>query len=300
MKQIVPNFWFDGQAEAAAQFYTSVFNNAQVGPIASYTEAGKEIHGHQPGEVMTVEFTIEGQRFLALNGGPQFTINPSISFFILCTTAEEVDALWEKLVEDATVHMELGVYPFSPRYGWLSDKFGISWQLLLTDREVNQKIVPSLLFTQDVCGKAEEAMAFYTEIFPESAVGLISRYGEGMEPEAANTVMYGEFTIGGQRFTAMDSARDHAFTFGEGTSLAVYCDTQEEITAYWDALSAVPEAEACGWLKDRYGVSWQIVPTRMDAMMTTGSPEQLERVTAEVMKMKKLDIAVLEKAFAGE
>ena len=297
MQQIVPNFWFDGQAEDAAEFYAATFRDAKVLRTSRYTDAGKEIHGHNAGDVMTVEFEIEGQRFVALNGGPQFKVTPAISFFVHCTTAEEVDSLWQGLSSDATVLMEVGEYPFSKRYGWLSDKFGVNWQIMLTESEVSQKIVTSLMFTQDVTGKAEEAMNFYASVFPESAVGMISRYGADQSPDAEGTVMYGEFTLLGQKLAAMDSARSHEFTFTEGTSLLVECKTQEEIDAYWEALSAVPESEACGWLKDKYGVSWQIVPAALATMFKEGDQQQVERVTAAFMGMKKLDIAALQAAY---
>jgi predicted 3-demethylubiquinone-9 3-methyltransferase (glyoxalase superfamily) len=168
VKQIIPNLWMDGQAEEAARFYAEVFENANVGRIDRYTEAGKEIHGQEPGSVLTVEFEIEGQTFIALNGGPQFKINPSISFFVRCESADEVNRLWEKFSDGATALMPLGSYPFSERYGWLQDKFGVSWQLGVFPGANTQKIVTSLLFVNEQCGKAEEAMQFYTSVFPES------------------------------------------------------------------------------------------------------------------------------------
>jgi predicted 3-demethylubiquinone-9 3-methyltransferase (glyoxalase superfamily) len=97
----------------------------------------------------------------------------------------------------------------------------------------------------------------------------------------------------------MDSAHTHNFKFNEAISLMVNCDTQEEIDYYWEKLSAVPEAEQCGWLKDKFGLSWQIVPTEMDEMMRDGTPEQIGRVTQAFLKMKKFDLAELRKAYAG-
>lgn len=296
-RQVIPNFWFDGEAEEAAKFYASVFENVSIGRTDYYTEAGKEIHGHNPGDVLTVEFEIEGQKFVALNGGPQFKINPAISFFVRCKSEAEVNMLWEKLSDGAEVRMPLGGYPFSKRYGWLSDKFGVSWQLNAVDGDISQKIAPSLMFTQDQAGKAEEAMHFYTSIFPDSGIGLISRYEAGQEFDKEGTVNYGAFTIFGQEFVAMDSAQRHDFSFSEGVSLMVECETQQEIDDYWQKLSAVPEAEACGWLKDKYGVSWQITPTVMNDMFANGTPEQIERVMTTFMPMKKIDIAELEKAY---
>ena len=98
----------------------------------------------------------------------------------------------------------------------------------------------------------------------------------------------------------MDSARDHGFSFNEAISFMVGCDNQEEIDYYWDRLSAVPEAEQCGWLKDKFGVSWQVVPSVLDQMLTKGTPEQIARVTQAFLPMKKFDLAELEKAYEGE
>lgn len=297
MNRIIPCIWLDGQAEELAKFYTSVFQNSKIGHTAYYTETGKEIHGHQPGEVVTVDFEIEGLNIVALDGGPAFKPNPSISFYVRCKTAEEVDELWGKLSEGGSALMELGEYPFSKKYGWLSDKFGVSWQLILAEEDFDQKISVSLLFTQDKAGKAEEAMKFYTGIFPDSKIGLISRYEAGQEPDKEGTVNYGEFTILGDQMLAMDSAQKHDFTFNEGVSLTVECKDQAEIDEYWGQLSAVPESEVCGWLKDKYGVSWQIVPTVMAKMMKEGTPDQIERLTASYMKMGKFDVAELERVY---
>ena len=112
--------------------------------------------------------------------------------------------------------------------------------------------------------------------------------------------MFSNFIIENQWFEAMDSARMHDFGFNEAISFIVNCDTQEEIDYYWGKLSAVSEAEQCGWLKDKYGLSWQIVPTVMNEMMKNGSREQIDRVTKAFLPMKKLDIAKLKDAYEGK
>ena len=195
--------------------------------------------------------------------------------------------------------MPLDKYPFSERYGWLQDKYGLSWQLILSNPEGEERpfIVPSLMFVGKVCGKAEESTNFYMSVFKNSRRGIVARYPKGMEPDKEGTIMFTDFMIENQWFAAMDSARAHNFAFNEATSFMVYCDTQKEIDYYWDRLSAVPEAEQCGWLKDKYGLSWQIVPTTMDEMMANGTREQIDRLTQAFLPMKKLVIAELEKAF---
>ncbi len=118
-----------------------------------------------------------------------------------------------------------------------------------------------------------------------------------MEPDKEGTIMFSDFMLENQWFAAMDSAREHKFSFNEAISFIVYCDTPQEINHYWNKLSAVPEAQQCGWLKDKYGVSWKIVPKEMDEMMSNGTPEQIARVNKATLKMKKLDLVELQKAY---
>lgn len=118
MQKITPFLWFDGKAEEAAKFYTSIFKNSKLGQIRRYGDAGPG----PKGSVLTASFAIEGQEFVALNGGPQFTFTPAISFFVNCETQEEVDEFWDKLSEGGK----------KSRCGWLQDKFGVSWQIVPT------------------------------------------------------------------------------------------------------------------------------------------------------------------------
>lgn len=196
--------------------------------------------------------------------------------------------------------MPLDSYPFSGRYGWTEDRYGLSWQIMHAgERDPAQRITPTLMFVGEVCGKAEEAITFYTSVFPDAKVGDILRYGADEAPDREATIKHASFWLAGQEFAAMDSARDHDFGFNEAISFMVSCDTQEEIDQYWTALSAVPEAEQCGWLKDRYGLSWQVVPCAMDEMLRTGTKGQTARVTKAFLKMKKFDIAELQRAYEG-
>jgi predicted 3-demethylubiquinone-9 3-methyltransferase (glyoxalase superfamily) len=216
---------------------------------------------------------------------------------VACSRKEEVDEFWEKLSEGGSALMELGRYPFSERYGWIQDRYGLSWQVMfMGDRKVRQRITPTLMFVGAQCGKAEEAVNFYASVFRNTKVSEIVRYGKDDTPDREGTIKHASFTLEGQEFAAMDSARAHNFTFNEAISNMVHCDTQEEIDYYWEKLSADPKAEQCGWLKDRFGLSWQIVPTAMGEMLNDKDPEKLARVTAAFLKMKKFDIAKLREA----
>ena len=300
MQKITPHLWFDKEAQEAAEFYTSLFTNSKVTSTTTIT-------GTPSGDTDIVTFELRGQPFMAISAGPLFRFNPSVSFIVNFDPSREkdakenIDVVWEKLLQGGTVLMPLQEYPFSKRYGWLQDKYGLSWQLILTDPEGEERpeIVPSLLFVGDKCGKAEEAINFYLSIFKDSKMGALLRYGKGAEPDKEGTVMFADFKLLDLWFAAMDSAREHNFSFNEAISFMVYCDTQEEIDYYWEKLSAVPEAEQCGWLKDKYGVSWQIIPTVMDEMMGSGDEEKIARVTEAFLKMKKFDIAQLKKAYEG-
>lgn len=299
MNKIAACLWFDTEAEQAARFYTSIIPNSRMGAIARYGEAGHEVTGGVPGSVMTVDFELAGFNFTALNGGAQFKPNPSISFFINCADEPTVNRTWAALVENGTVLVPLDSYEFAPRYGWVQDRYGVSWQVILSTEPAVQSIVPALLFVGDRCGRAREALTFYTSVFRNSQAGEIYSYGADHPPEDPTHVMYGEATLEGTKFVAMDSGIDHRFGFNEGVSIIVNCDDQAEVDYYWDALTAVPEAEACGWLKDKFGVSWQIVPRQFYDLMPAGDGAVSDAIMTAMLPMKKLDIAALQRAHAA-
>lgn len=293
VQKITPHLWFDREAREAAELYTSIIPNSKITNLTT-------LHDTPSGDSEIVSFELSGQPFMAISAGPFFKINPSVSFHVRCATRDEVDRIWNDLSPGGMALMELGPYPWSERYGWLLDKFGLSWQIIHTDDSATrQKIVPAIMFVGGVCGKAEEAIQHFISVFQDGKIGSIERYGEGEGPDKEGTVKYASFMLFGQEFTAMDSAYDHQFAFNEAISFIVHCNTQEEIDRYWEKLSAVPEAEQCGWLKDKFGFSWQIVPTTMDEMMASNDPEKIARVTQAFLPMKKLDIAVLQKAYEG-
>jgi predicted 3-demethylubiquinone-9 3-methyltransferase (glyoxalase superfamily) len=301
VQKISPHLWFDKEAKEAAEFYCSVFPDSKITNIAM-------LHDTPSGDGEVVSFELWGYSFMAISAGPLFKFNPSISFFVNFDPGRDkdakqrIDAMWAKLSAGGTVLMPLDKYPFSERYGWVADKYGVSWQLLLTNPEGEERppIIPSLMFVGDGCGKAEEATDFYLSVFEDSKRGTIARYPKGMAPDKEGTLMFTDFQLLGQWSAAMDSAHEHAFTFNEAVSLMVTCDTQAEIDDYWQKLSAVPEAEQCGWLKDKYGVSWQIVPAALGDMMGKGTPEQINRVTQAFLKMKKFDLERLKQAYEQE
>ncbi len=293
MHRITPHLWFDREAKEAADFYVATFPDSKVTSV-------RTIRDTPSGDCDIVSFELFGQPFMSISAGPLFKFSPAISFFVSCKTKEEVQAFWNALAAGGTTLMPLDSYPFSELYGWTQDRYGLSWQLgYAGDQEVGQRITPTLMFTGEVCGRAEEAMQFYTTVFADSGVGEIFHYGPGEEPDREGTVKYAPFTLESQQFAAMDSARAHELGFNEAISLMVECRSQQEIDHFWNSLTAVPEAEQCGWLKDKFGVSWQVVPAQLDEMMGSGSEEQLARVTQAFLQMKKFDLAELARAYEG-
>jgi len=270
---VFPCLWFDGNAKEAATFYCSVFENTAI----------KE---ENP---MVVTFDLDGQHFMCLNGGPMFKPNPSISFFVTYQDQAALDAAWNKLADGGKVMMALDAYPWSSRYGWLTDKFGISWQIYLGDvTNIPQKVCSCLMFTQQAAGKAEEAMHFYTSLFENSSIGNVMRYGPDGQ-DNPDYIAHAQFSLNGTTLMAMDSSMMHEFTFNEGVSLVVTCKDQEEIDYFWNKMTADGGQERqCGWLKDKFGVSWQIVPAVLNDLIS--DPARSQRVVAAFMKMKKFII----------
>ena len=289
MQKIIPHLWFDKEAKQAAEFYTSTFDDSKTNFVTIIKDTPS-------GDAEMVGFTIMGYEFMAISAGPLFKINPSISFHARCRKVEQVDQLWEKLSVGGTAMMELGEYPFSKRYGWIQDKFGVSWQVIHTEGDFKQRIVPAMMFVGDVCGKAEEAIQLYTSIFSDTKSEVLARYSGQETPDKEETVQYAQFVLNGQEFGIMDSALAHNFSFNEGISFIVNCKDQQEIDHFWERLSAVPAAEQCGWIKDKFGVSWQIIPANMGELIGKNP----QKTTPVMLQMKKIIIADLEKAGHNE
>ncbi len=290
MMKISSCLWFDNQGEDAAKFYTRLFPNSKIGKTARYTDDGAQVSGQKSGDVMTIEFEIAGHKVLGLNGGPHFKFTPAMSFFVRCETEREIDQLWKELSAGGETRMGLDKYPWAPKYGWTTDKYGVNWQLMLSDQKEKdlQKIAPSLLFANNLFGRGQEAIDFYTSIFKDSKIDFMAR------DESTKTIAHCAFKLLGQDFVLMEGPGTHNFKFSNAFSIVVSCDTQAEIDHYWDKLSAGGSLEQCGWLKDKYGVSWQIVSSLIGDLMT--NPKTAKNVMSAVLKMKKIDIEALKQA----
>lgn len=268
---IFPCLWFDGQAKEAAELYCSVFKNSGI-----TTESP-----------LTVSFNLNGQKLVGLNGGPMFTINPSISLFVTCDSVTEANRIWEALIVGGSAYMDIDTYPWSERYGWLCDKFGMTWQISSSGlNDGGLRIIPSFLFTNARFGEAGPAREFYLSVFSNSATTILVPYPEN--DMNFGKVLYSEFSLDGAGFIAMDGPGDHAYTFNEAVSLVIECENQQEIDYYWEKLTDGGEESQCGWLKDRFGVSWQVVPKILGELMA--DPEKGPKVIQAFMQMKKFEI----------
>jgi len=296
---IAPCIWLDDQAEAAAGLYTSVFPGSRVTATSRYPSTFDNPGGKPRGSVLTVEVELSGTPFSLLNGGPAFTINPTISFFAFTSGIDETERMVAALADGGSFLMELGEYPWSPRYAWVQDRHGVSWQVMTTagPERPEPRIVPCLMFSGAVAGRAAEALRRYASIFPDGSVESLEHYEPGEGPP--DMLKHGRARLAGNSLVAMDSHLEHAAAFNEAVSLQVLCRDQAEVDHFWSGLGDGGEEGPCGWLKDRFGVSWQVVPTAFMEMMKAGEAAGpgYERAFKAMLDMKKLDLATLQAAF---
>lgn len=295
-QKIVPHLWFDNQAQEAVDYYTAIFKNSKTGARTYYTKAGQQEDQQEVGSLMTVDFEIAKFKMTALNGGPQFKFNPSISFFVLCSSEEEISAYWEKFSQGAEVLMPLESYDWSVRYGWLQDKFGVNWQFMLEDADIIQEqIIPMIFFTGQRHGQSEDAMKFYSAVFANAEIQGVLYYGSE-NTYAQGLIQHAQFLLEDQSFMTMDSGVENDFPFNEAISFLINCENHEEVDYYWNKLSQGGEEQPCGWLKDKFGLSWQVVPKDINAMLESLADVEAEKVMNAFFKMKKLNIEELRKA----
>ncbi len=272
-EKITPCIWYNGQANEAATLYCSIFEDAKITDQSPFVTA----------------INVSGQSITLLDGGPKYKPNASISFYYICEKQEELDRIWKAFTQEGTVLMPLDKYPWGEQYGWVSDKFGVSWQIALGKiEEVGQKITPCFLFTGKQYGRVEEAIDHYSSIFKTVKIDGILRYGANESPDQEGKVKHAQIALNGQKFMLMESAAAHNFTFSEGVSLTIHCENQEEIDHYWGKLTESGQESMCGWLKDKFGVSWQIIPVILSKIMS--DPAKAGKAAQAFMAMRKLNI----------
>ncbi|MFN8258331.1 MAG: VOC family protein [Bacteroidales bacterium] len=271
-KPIYTCLWFNNNAKEAVEIYSKSFQ-------------GLKIANETP---MVINFEFEGQKVMCLNGGPMYRPNPSISLFVVFSTENEIQRAWDYISEGGSVLMPLNKYEWSQKYGWLNDKFGVSWQFFLGNKDdFGQKLIPNILFTGSNAGKAREAINHYIKIFENSSVVAMNEYKAG-DNDVEGYLKHARFKLRNSQFIIMDSSLTHHFGFSEGNSFVIECENQEEIDFFWNKLTEDGEEGQCGWLKDKYGISWQVVPAILSELMS--DDEKAERVVAAFLKMKKFEI----------
>ncbi len=275
-KQITPCLWFNNQAKEAAALYCSIFEQSKITLQSP----------------MVIEIEVLMQKFILLDGGPMFKPNPSISFYYICENESELDAIWSAFSKEGQILMPLDKYPWGEKYGWITDKFGVSWQLALgAISDVGQKITPCLLFSGEQYGRVDEAITHYSSIFENPKIDGILRYSSDEFPDQEGKVKHAQIGFAGQKFMLMESAASHDFNFTEGVSLTVYCETQDEIDYYWQELSKNGSESMCGWLKDKFGVWWQVIPAQLGEIMS--DPAKATKTGQALMSMGKINIEQL-------
>ena len=200
MQTITPHLWFDKEAKQAAKLYTSIFKDSQIKNTST-------LHNTPSGTVDRLSIELLGQEFKLINAGPLFKFTPAVLFLVACDTKDEVNALWNGLSKGGSVLMELGEDPFSERYGWTQDRYGLSWQVMfMGNRAMQQRIIPTLMFVGQQCGKAEDAINFYTSVFRHAKIDHVLRYGKDEKPDKGGTIKHAGIVLADQSFAVMDSA----------------------------------------------------------------------------------------------
>ena len=287
MQKIQTFIWFKDQAEEAAKLYTSGIKNSKI--VSTMPGPG--------GKPMGVTVSLDGRELILFNGGPLYNPTASISFTLYCASEEEIDGVWKVLSDGGKVIMELAQYPWAKKYSWVEDKFGVSWQL--TFSQERRPVTPSFLFNAAQQGKAEEAINLWTSQFPNSTINFISRYEAG-EPGPLGQIKFCSFTLEGLDFIAMDSGHPMDVPFTPGISMFINCQAQDEVDHLWDKLAEGGRHDRCGWLQDKFGVSWQVVPTELGRLLGDKDPAKAGRVMQAMLKMTKLDIQALQDAADGK
>ncbi len=286
--KIIPHLWFSDNGQEAIGFYTGLFKESSLRDL-------RVLPGNEFENVKVMSFELMNTPMMAIEAVSTFQFNASFSYYVYCGSDSEVQRLYNVLSENGNVVFPVGNYPWSSCYAWVVDKYGLSWQLDQDDIKTEQKIVPTLMFSNQF----SSSVAAYTEIlkniFPAFKLMVTAPYPVEQSP-SEGALLFAQVKIAGFVINLMSSHHSQNFEFNESNSLMVYCQDQDEIDYYWNCLAENGMMQACGWLKDQFGVSWQIVPAKLDEMIFQTDQIQLKELTDVMLKMVKLDVGVLERA----
>ncbi|MDX1447045.1 VOC family protein, partial [Lishizhenia sp.] len=260
----------------AARFYTEYLHNVQLISESPFL----------------IGLSIDGTRVTLMNGEGVDKKSPSFSFYYLFETEQEFDRVYQKFIEEGKILMPLDQYPWSEKYTWVEDKFGVTWQLALGNLElVNQRVSPFLTFSGDNFGRGEQALNLYQSLFEDFQSGGILKYDAQSGKDSEGKIQHTQFRINDTMVMLSENPESHTWNFSEGASFMLLCDTQEEIDFFWNELSTGGEEMRCGWLIDQFGVSWQIIPSVLGDLLQDQS--RIEAVSEAFLGMKKIDIDTL-------
>jgi len=277
----IPCFWFASDVSKAFKCYADALPAAEVTLDNGFF----------------AELSLGTSRIAGMNGGPTFKPNKTVSVFAELPDAASVHAAYGVLSEgDSEVYMELAKNPWSEAYTWFADRWGVNWQLMAAPERATQ-LSGAMLFTGDQAGKAEAAMRLYAELFDDAKDLQIERYPESMGKDAG-LIMHAQQRLNESKLIYCESSHEHNAAFSEGGSLMIHCDTQAEIDRCWKLLTSNGgSAGRCGWCKDRFGVSWQIVPRKLGDWMS--NPRTAGEVGQRMQQMGKLILEELQPKNAG-
>jgi predicted 3-demethylubiquinone-9 3-methyltransferase (glyoxalase superfamily) len=268
---ITPCLWFESSAEEAAKFYCETFQNSFIIDSSN----------------VSVNFSLNNREYIAMNGSPGIKINNTTSFSVYCGSDQEIQRLYDVLLDGGEIMMPLGPYPWARKYAWVQDKFGVSWQLDVDPINNPQNIVPSVMFVNKHATKLKEAITFYHEIFPKPHLLFQMAYPPEMQMPVGS-LRFAQHKLNGYIFNFMSSHEKHEWEVNEGVSFIISCQDQDEIDHYWNSLIAQGgKPRKFGWLKDKYGITWQVLPINLgDLLKIEGNLEKL-------IKMDKIRLSEL-------
>lgn len=268
---IYPCIWFDHQAHEAADFYCHIFKRSRKLSRNDFAST----------------FEINGSKFMTMNGGPKYKANQAISYYVYCDKEIEIERIYNLLKEDGQIIMPLDTYPWSEKYAWVCDKYGVSWQLDIDKIVSYQKIVPCLLFVNNKNEMVKESIDFYSSVIENSKILVEAPHSEesGMPK---GSLLFAQCKLNGVIFNFMSSTMHHDFDFSHGNSLVYECKDQMEIDHLWGKLGEHGVYERCGWLQDKYGVSWQVIPQILQKLVA--DPEKGQKVIQAFIPMTKFEI----------
>ena len=283
--KIIPHLSFHYKAKDAINFYMRFFNDSEILNITS-------IKNENGSSSEKINFQIAGTQFQATSEEVSDKFNQALSLTVLFNSKAEAEILWNKIKDHAVVLRPFGPDEYKQIYASLEDQYGLVWQIMTTSEKIDQRILPSLLFTN----QAEEAMIFYGQVFENSIIETVHRK-KGSE---YSSIILSESKIKDLKMSFMDVEPEDNPGFNESLSFMILCDNQEEIDFYWNKLSDKKEVGRAGRTTDKFGLSWQIIPERLFEMIRQGSDKQRKVLNQALSKMNKITLKEIEEAFKDE